>query len=61
MNEQCSKCIWSGQCYSASPCSDYYPVSDEEANEVEAEATEQHRDEFSQNWRRMILSRRMTA
>lgn len=61
MNQQCSKCIWSGQCYSAKACNDYYPALDEEANEVEAEGAEQKKDEFSASWTQMLRSRRMTA
>lgn len=61
MNQQCSKCIWSGQCYSVSACADYYPASDEESNETEAEMTDRDREVFSECWQRMVRVRRETA
>lgn len=34
-NKKCENCIWFDKCGSETPCDDYYPVSEEEAAEMQ--------------------------
>lgn len=56
-NPQCAKCIWHDQCYSASPCDDYFPAQDDGDDLTrDDEIIELHRQQYHKEWNAAIDS-----
>lgn len=57
LNPQCATCIWSGQCFSASRCDDYYPTTPEAEESVDSEMMARHRAEYHEDWNEAVERR----
>lgn len=50
LNPQCEKCIWSGQCYSAQKCDDFYPAMSQFEDTADEEMLSRHRSDYQKEW-----------
>jgi len=53
-SKQFEMCIWSGQCFSAQRCDDYYPAMGDLEDAADEEMLQRHHHQFIEEWNEAV-------